>query len=50
MLKNANRPPLTDEQDAEIESIYDGTDEDRYDSDISDIFEDSEGGSGDEKD
>ena len=50
MLKNANRPTLTDEQVADIESINDGTDEDRYDSDISDMFEDSEGGNGDERD
>jgi len=50
MLKNANRPPITDEKVADIESIDDGTDEDRYGSDIFDMFDDSEGGNGDEKD
>jgi len=50
MFKNANRPPLTDEQVADIESIDDGTDEDRYDSDTSNMFEDLEGESGDERD
>ena len=40
MMKMANRPPLTDDQIADIESIDDGTDEDRYDSDLSDMIED----------